>query len=172
MKMRISHHWVYFKINSSWSALNNENKISLRKDADLNRQKLMHKMNKLMYLSLSHTKTAGGFAVSSRPVGIDIEPRTRKLSARAIRRLGTEEELRQSPSSISLWIMKEAAWKSLKGPHQPKTITKIKIQNVRKNKSKSRFLFSFKATTINGLILSGHGGLIFRGRLILGIAVI
>jgi hypothetical protein len=73
---------------------------------------------------------------------------------------------------ISLWVMKEAAWKSLKGPHQPKTITKIKIHSVKKNKSKFCFLFSFNTTTFNGLVIRGKGVVIQKGRLILGIAVI
>lgn len=172
MKVKVGRHWVFYNIKSNWSAVSTSNKAALRSAAEFTKHELSRKKKKSVYVSISHTKSAGGFALATRTVGFDIEPRTRKLSARATRRLGTDEELRQCPSAISLWVMKEAAWKSLKGPHQPKTITKIKIQNVKKNKSISFFGFSFKATAINGLIANGHGRLIFRGRLILGIAVI
>jgi phosphopantetheinyl transferase (holo-ACP synthase) len=172
MRIRIDQHWVYFDIKTKWSAAKLTNKKALRDAAELNRQKMSRKNKKSVYASISHTRTAGGFAVATRPVGFDLELAGRKLSARASQRLGTTEEHHLCPSAISLWVMKEAAWKSLKGPHQPKTITKIKIQKVKKNKNKSKFLFSFKSRTISGLVVRGHGGLICKGRLILGFAVI
>ena len=123
------------------------------------------------HLSVSHTSHLGGFAVANSPVGFDLEPYGRKVSPQAFRRFSTAQERELQLDPLQIWVMKEAAWKSLRGPHQPDTITQIQITKVTRIKKRNNHLFEFKSCKINGLKSFGQGIILCDSRTIMGIAL-
>lgn len=64
-----------------------------------------------MHVSVSHTRSLVAVAVSSRPVGIDIEERRERLTAIAHRFLAPEESFADLDSLLRAWTAKEAVYK-------------------------------------------------------------
>lgn len=124
------------------------------------------------YSSISHTKGAGAFALSDCPVGIDLELRHRPLSDKALHRISDLRERALVQDPIMLWVIKEAAWKSLRGPRQPPTISSIEIRQLTKRRTGRGYKFSFNIKNHNNLQRDGLGLVLFRSRFIFGIAVI
>ncbi len=146
--------------------------------------------------SISHTRTLGGFAFATtkRQVGFDLEPVTRKISEAAYSRAATSEERnmlseftwparsqlqvlmakqqRQILQPIALWVIKEAAWKALRGPQQPKTISQIKILSLTILAQKTRIHFTFNSKEIESLKPLGEGCIFIHQRTIVGIALL
>ncbi len=81
--------------------------------------------HQLKYVSISHGRTWGGFATSQQPVGFDLEERSRVTEA-VVRRVCEDDEyqalLRSGVQQAFHWCAKESAWKSLRGPKQPRVI--------------------------------------------------
>jgi hypothetical protein len=81
-------------------------------------------------VSRSHSTTAGGFAQSARAdrgLGFDLET-TARITLPVVRRISTAEEL-QAAGSVwpRLWVAKEACFKALQGPQQPKLVSDLHI---------------------------------------------
>jgi 4'-phosphopantetheinyl transferase len=79
--------------------------------------------------SISHTYGAGGYAYapSDFHIGFDIEKRAR-VHATTVRRVSvSDEEVQKARHPESLWVAKEAAFKALRGPTQPKVISAIEV---------------------------------------------
>jgi len=67
-----------------------------------------------LHFNVSHTNNAVAIAISTSPVGIDIEHCGRKLSARVIKRICNPNEIKQLAQGlapIELWTKKEALFK-------------------------------------------------------------
>ncbi len=79
--------------------------------------------------SISHCPQLGGFATITSPwkIGIDVEQQDRVSLAVANRVCRDSSECNQAPSPSALWTAKEAAFKSLRGPQQPTTISQLVI---------------------------------------------
>lgn len=63
-----------------------------------------------LFVSISHCPKIGGFVLSSKSLGFDIED-TRRISQKIIDRVSTEEELKICPQFELLWPAKEATFK-------------------------------------------------------------
>lgn len=63
-----------------------------------------------MFVSISHTNGMGGFVLSSKSLGFDIEDKSR-ITQKIIDRVSTEEELKSCPNFELLWPAKEAIFK-------------------------------------------------------------
>lgn len=85
--------------------------------------------------SISHCRSMGGFAFTTYDsdhvigLGFDIEEDSRVSQEIARRVCKTNEEYLRAPSTCSLWAAKEAAFKSLKGPKQPLTVSDLEIED-------------------------------------------
>lgn len=97
------------------------------------------------YYSISHSGHLGGFVLADFPVGFDLEPLSRKISVRAALRITNPLERKlKVPSPLHIWVMKEAAWKSLRRINQPTTISRIAITHIRFDKVRRQWRFSFQ----------------------------
>jgi hypothetical protein len=82
--------------------------------------------------SISHCEKLGGFAfvgATSVQVGLDVEDSDRVTPVIVRRITKTQSEFDSAPAPDYLWAAKEAAFKSLKGPTQPKVISEVEIGN-------------------------------------------
>lgn len=62
------------------------------------------------FVSISHSQHLGGFVLSKKPVGLDIEDKDR-LNLKLIERISTEEERSIAPNPLFLWVAKESIFK-------------------------------------------------------------
>lgn len=125
--------------------------------------------------SVSHTRHLGGFALSSRSVGFDLEPAGRSISQNAIARFATVEELLDfQNNALAIWVAKEAAFKALRGAGQPKTVTaiRLKLRSIRNLNGSKVFLFNFYINGYGGLSFAGFGRCEISNRTIMGFALI
>ena len=84
-------------------------------------------------LSISHTQDYGGWIAVPSPgrlysIGLDIERRER-LNREILARVCTFEELAAAPDPAFLWVAKEACYKALAGPLQPKTMVEVRVHD-------------------------------------------
>ncbi len=83
--------------------------------------------------SISHCQSMGGFVFAQQEInqifqiGFDIEEFSRIKPQVARRICQSDQEFEEAPSPASLWTAKEAAFKSLKGPHQPATVSELEL---------------------------------------------
>jgi 4'-phosphopantetheinyl transferase len=79
-------------------------------------------------ISISHAPTIGGYAAVPKPlqIGLDVEL-TERVSPRTIGRMSDPTELAQAPHPSVLWVAKEAVFKALDGPGQPKTLRQLTL---------------------------------------------
>lgn len=89
-------------------------------------------------VSISHTASLGGFAISQRPVGFDLEAQSR-ISDRAVRRVSSDAEVAAAPSPAHLWVAKEAAYKALRHGQQPAVISDVEMVGWKLEKNFWRF---------------------------------
>lgn len=88
--------------------------------------------------SISHCRTLGGFAFTEfdsehiARIGFDVEEDDRVTEAVARRVCKSDHEFQSAPSAASLWAAKEAAFKSLKGQTQPKTVSQVELSHWQK----------------------------------------
>jgi phosphopantetheinyl transferase (holo-ACP synthase) len=121
------------RIFPEWGSRSPNHREKIHQDLD-QRTRLS---GKALTSSISHCKSLGGYALSvlgpSRnwQMGFDIEEDAR-VSREVARRISiSEKEYLAAPSPASLWTAKEAAYKALKGPHQPAVIAELEIENWR-----------------------------------------
>ena len=105
-------------------------------DKDGHRERILEHLQKtksffkgLGSSSISHTEGAGGYAYvpASYQVGFDIEKRAR-IHPSTVRRISvSDEEVQKARQPESLWVAKEAAFKALRGPTQPKVISAVEV---------------------------------------------
>lgn len=85
----------------------------------------------ITYHSISHCPAVGVLALSSAPIGIDVE-KSARVELKIIARVCSPQELLATPSPASLWCAKEAAFKALRPYQQPSVISKISIEGWQK----------------------------------------
>ncbi len=135
--------------------------------------KKAQKRNKaLKHASISHTLHLGGWALSSAPVGFDLEPRGRKISAKALKWYARTGEIERARSRLKLWVMKEAAFKALRGPLQPATIRHVQISRCRRSSQNENLRFFFKLKRGRKTLASGEGRLNCSPSTIMGFATL
>jgi len=114
--------------------------------------------------SISHCRNMGGFAMTTYDsdhvvgLGFDIEEDSRVTQEIARRICTTEDEFLRAPSAASLWAAKEAAFKSLKGPKQPKVVSEIELMDWKKLDSQIETVLvknprNFSSSRIHGVLL-------------------
>jgi hypothetical protein len=81
---------------------------------------------KKIHVSISHGPELGGFVISKKPVGFDLEKKDR-IHEKIVRRISLEREVEAAPSLAQLWAAKEAAFKSLREFRQPPAISELEI---------------------------------------------
>ena len=96
-----------------------------------------------MFVSISHCLGMGGFVISSKSLGFDIEDKTR-ITQKIIDRVSTEEELKACPNFELLWPAKEAIFKCSTEFY---TITHIQILSWHPTQNDT---FEFKSLTADG----------------------
>ena len=123
------------------------------------RDHLLSQSSEKLYSSLSHTKGMGFLAISSKPLGVDVEVVSR-VQEHVIARVSNSEELGNAPSGSSLWTAKEAAFKATREYNQPSVISDISIGAWRNIESQVE-TFSLLSHTTHG-ISSERGGVCFK----------
>jgi phosphopantetheinyl transferase (holo-ACP synthase) len=161
---------VFIKTSHKWRA--DKNKAQHKKNRRLLQRDLNLKKQNHQSASVSHTQHIGGYALCQRGIiGFDLEPASRTVSPKAAKRIGSPQERRLITNPLHLWVIKEASWKALKGPQQPKTISHIKIDSFRKLRSHNIYEYSYKSSKINTLENSCFGVLVISPRTVLGISI-
>ena len=148
---------------------------------DKHRLKLKQALNEILpykphrFVSVSHTHHLGGFALSTKPLGFDLEPAKRIVSTRATKRFATPQEIIGfHNNALAVWVAKEAAFKALRGINQPRTITAVRIEQprfIKKNNGNEIFVFRFKLNNFSPLAGYGVGRCEISHRTIMGFAV-
>lgn len=77
------------------------------------------------YLSISHTKGCYGFALSTQPIGLDIESFHREISKNALKYIYNPLDTVQG---MALWCIKEASYKLLTLYYQQISLKDIFVQ--------------------------------------------
>lgn len=131
------------KIEKKWSSTYTDNRLLLRKDLfkRFNQTSLLDlnetPKNLGQNVSISHCPVFGGYVISDRPIGFDIEQR-RRISKPLVKRICDtvyEHELLDSyiDDLVIFWGVKESAYKSLRKTDGH--ISEIKIKIIEKIKS-------------------------------------
>lgn len=103
---------------------------------------------KKSYCSISHSKHLGGaafIAPDEGQLGFDIEESSRVSKIVAVR-IADEKQFKQAPTPAALFVAKEAAFKSMRGPRQPAVISEVEIFNWEKVRQEPP-LYKFSAAT-------------------------
>lgn len=88
--------------------------------------------------SISHCHTLGGFVFVTFDsdhviaLGFDVEEDDRVHQDVVLRICKNPSEVTEAPSYASLWTAKEAAYKALKGPQQPKVVAGVELTDWQK----------------------------------------
>ena len=127
-------------------------------------KKRMGQLGPFFDASIAHTQSLGGFSFIQYPqesviqIGMDLEVIARTQEA-TVQRVSSDNEYAAAPSPAALWVAKEASFKSLKGPQQPKTIGQLVIGDWKKHSSHIETysllnIKDFKFASNQGLVLS------------------
>jgi 4'-phosphopantetheinyl transferase len=111
---------------------------------------------KPQHFSISHAPGIGGVFFSDSVCGLDLEL-TDRVTEKIVRRVSSQEEWSlfeelSLPCSY-LWCAKEAAWKCLRGRHQPSTISEVTLRwiaNDRTDLDSSTLNASFVVHSVQG----------------------
>ncbi len=167
-RIRLRSTSVEYFISSNWRA---GKRLELKQAVE----KALLSRSKFNFCSVSHTRHLGGFALSSRSVGFDLEPAGRSISQYATARFATAEELLDfQNNALAVWVSKEAAFKALRGASQPKTVSaiRLKLRSTRTPNECTVFLFNFYINGYTGLTFAGIGRCEVSNRTIMGFALI
>ena len=119
-------------------------------------------------ISISHCPTVGGFALSEEinfTLGLDLEVPER-VRRETVARVSIDAELAAAPTPAHLWVAKEAAFKSLRGPHQPTTMSGLEIRASRQGPHNAQTKGS--AETLGNLRPWGYEVLLGNGHKLAG----
>lgn len=117
------------ELRSDWGSQSQHHRESIHQAVKAK----MAKAYPLSDSSISHCPSLGGFAFTSFDVnsivqlGFDVEEISRITPVISQRICKTKEEFAAAPSAAHLWCAKEAAYKSLKGPKQPKVVSELEL---------------------------------------------
>lgn len=147
-------------LRPTWGSEN----LSYRDEIHGELKKKMAKAYPFSDSSISHCRSMGGFAFtvydSNHVIGLgfDLEEDSRVTPEIAQRVCKKEDEFSNAPSAASLWSAKEAAFKSLKGPKQPKVVSEIEITGWQKVDSQFETAFvkdpqAFGSSRIQGVLI-------------------
>lgn len=140
------------KIEKKWSSTYTDNRLLIRKDlfkkfnvpAILNLDDFPKNLDQ--NVSISHCPVFGGYALSDRPVGLDIE-QWQRISTPLVKRICDEaiekNIIEKCPDDVAvLWSAKESAYKSLRRAEGQ--ISEIKIRTFEKVASERSSLWFYK----------------------------
>lgn len=120
-----------FILRPTWGSLSS----SHRQEIHSHLEKRKHEVHDICASSISHCRSLGGFAFSAFApdqkiqLGFDVEEDLRVTDEIARRICKSSEEFSVAPSAVSLWTAKEAAFKVLKGPLQPRVVSEIELRD-------------------------------------------
>ncbi len=78
------------------------------------------------FVSISHSPRLGVIGFSNSHIGVDLESLDR-IQERVVARVSHAREIEAAPSHASLWVAKEAAFKSLPRAFQPPLMSQIEL---------------------------------------------
>lgn len=133
----------HLEISAQWGSLQPQSREHMQTAIDA----AQTEFGKPFHYSLSHCRSAGGFASihhSDLQVGFDIEE-TARAAADTVARISTPKEMELAPSPAALWCAKESLFKSLRGPSQPRVTSAIIVDHW--IQSKSSGFWEFKSST-------------------------
>ncbi len=170
MRLTVADSVVIFGTSTKWRA-DSAGKKTNRKA--LGQAFAAHKIKnrKLKYGSISHTVHIGGWALSDHPVGFDLELAGRAVSGKAVRWFAGASEVKKVKAPLILWVMKEAAYKAMRGPLQPKTVRQIEIVHTRRLSQNENIQFLFRVKNGRRVVARGEGLIKRSPRTIMGIAL-
>lgn len=140
---------VYAK--AEWGSDNPEHRSLLHAERD----KLMALTPDKLYSSISHTKGMGLLALSTKPLGVDVEVISR-VHEGVVTRISNPKEMGAAPSLSALWTAKEAAFKATREYKQPSVLSDISVGDWKNIESQVE-TFSLLNHRTHGL-LSGERG--------------
>lgn len=114
-------------------------------------------------ISIAHCPGVGGFVLAEKPfsVGLDVEVESR-IHQSIVARISAPEEFLAAPSSAHLWAAKEAAFKNLRGPNQPRILSGLFITDWQKLEGKTNDAWRFQVSlSLTAPALEGFG-VVFR----------
>lgn len=110
-----------------------------------------------IFFSISHNQELGGYSVSSRKHGFDIELYSR-ISAPIIQRVSAANELSIAPDIKFIWSAKEAAFKAL----SPSVLTVSDLEVVDWQSQNETGLWTYRITSKKTLEQTHNIGFIFQ----------
>lgn len=153
-----------FHIDPDWGSDNRDGRARLRAaishDAQFDASDLNTPPESASFaISISHTLGLGGYVIAPRPfaVGLDIEIFAR-IREPIVRRVSSRAEIESAPDLAFLWTAKEAVFKSLLGPDQPRVLSVITIDGWQKVshsvglESKIKSAFEFRSRGGQGVV--------------------
>lgn len=63
-----------------------------------------------IFISISHSRSLGGYILSLNPIGFDLEEKSR-INQKIVSRISLQQEIQTSPRPEFLWVAKEATFK-------------------------------------------------------------
>lgn len=114
------------------------------------------------FISLTHSKSIGGYLGAPFPCGLDTEQMIR-VQPKTVARISTEEEMGKAPHPAFLWAAKEAVFKALHAFQQPEVASQIEITQWKMEASGRSGIFSvrnlskFSAPSGLGCVLEDNG---------------
>lgn len=99
--------------------------------------------SKNLFSSISHCNSYGGYILSSKKIGFDIET-TERVSESVIQRISKAHEISLAPSYAALWTAKEASFKALADANSIKTVSQIEIGHWRLLSQNNTDLWQFR----------------------------
>lgn len=117
------------QLRTSWGSFNDNYRDLIHEEL----RELQAKAYPFFDSSISHCQSLGGFVFTEfeqndfLQIGFDIELTDRVTDKISSRISHSPNEYSEAPSPASYWVAKEAAFKSLKGKYQPKTVGEIAL---------------------------------------------
>lgn len=148
---------IYFSFDLKWASTYSEHRIKLRKQLyKYTKNKSVLDLTKRPNLpdqsiSISHCPKIGGFVVSKKNIGLDLE-QYQRLSQNLIKRISDNSEHKyfDDESYQIIWTIKEAVFKASQG--KVKVISDIKVLNNQKNQPNLEETQNIEAFKISDLI--------------------
>jgi hypothetical protein len=139
---------ITFAIKEDFSASTPDNRVKIRQAiSDKTKHEDVHDLKSRpllpnQFVSISHCKSLGGFALADHPVGLDIEETQRVELKNALRIQNIHDDM-NFPHPAALWAAKEAVFKSYV-KDQPDVLTQVSIKGWERE-SEGCYTFSCKS---------------------------
>jgi phosphopantetheinyl transferase (holo-ACP synthase) len=158
-------------LETDWNSKNSEHRHEIRKclstkfSSHFSREQLalLNDLNWLpkssdAFVSISHCRVFGGFAISKFKCGFDVEE-IKRISSDILKRTSDPDELRSTPKTEFLWVAKESGFKALSEAHSELVISDLICTDWQSHYENQ--VFSFRLKSQKTLYLSLNKGFVF-----------